>query len=88
MLQGTIDENSSSLDKNFYAFTSTIPLWMIIPRDNKIRKAWEYIPIFCSIYNAILVPYEFSFGYIIEYKSFIEIFDSFIDIMFVLDMVL
>jgi hypothetical protein len=61
---------------------------MLISRQNYYRKRWDIIPIICSIYNAILIPYEFSFGALITNVVLKEVIDSMIDILFVLDMYL
>ena len=64
------------------------PMWLIISRKNYYRKRWVIIPILLSIYNAIMIPYEFSFGKMIKSQLLVQIIDNIIDVLFIVDMAL
>lgn len=53
----------------------------------KIRKAWDLVPIFLSLYNAFVIPYTMSFGELSN-SIYMTVIEDLIDIVFLCDLLL
>lgn len=58
---------------------------MVVSYNHPVRKAWEYVPIILSIYNAFMIPYEFSFVIPFYFQKFNEIINIILDLLFLFD---
>lgn len=44
-----------------------IPKRMLISYKSTWRKMWTFVPMILSVYNALIIPFEFSFGLSYEF---------------------
>lgn len=61
---------------------------MIISYKTQSRRYWDLIPMTLSVYNALIIPFEISFGLVLIQTEVIDRIDLFIDIIFIIDLVL
>lgn len=62
-----------------------IPKKMIISHNNSLLRTWESIPMGLSIYNALIIPFEISFGLPFWFIKVNWYCDIIIDILFLID---
>ena len=55
----------------------------LIHPDSKFKVTWDLIVIILSVYNSILIPYEFAYS--IKPNMFLVILDRMIDATFIVD---
>jgi len=60
----------------------------IISFRNPVRLAWDVIPMSLSVYNAMIIPFDFSFGLPIFFLDINYKIDIVLDVLFLLDNVL
>ena len=58
--------------------------WAIISPDSSWKSKWDYLIIIFVLYNSLLIPFSFSF--LQTRNPLVEIFDYFVDFMFLIDM--
>lgn len=69
-------------------FCSKLPNRCKCSFKNRYRKIWDLVPITLSIFNAILIPYEISFGEISSDYWGLTVLDQVIDVIFLMDLLL
>lgn len=55
----------------------------LIHPDSRFKVTWDLIIIVLSVYNSLLIPYEFAYS--INSNIFMDIFDRMIDLAFIFD---
>ena len=58
--------------------------WAVIPPDSSWKSKWDYLIIVFVLYNSFFIPFSFSF--LETRNSMVEVFDYFVDLMFLIDM--
>ena len=58
--------------------------WAVIPPDSSWKSKWDYLIIVFVLYNSLFIPFSFSF--LETRNSMVEVFDYFVDLMFLIDM--
>ncbi|QDZ22489.1 potassium voltage-gated channel protein [Chloropicon primus] len=58
--------------------------WAVIAPDSQWKSKWDYLIIIFVLYNSLFIPFSFSF--LQTRNSMVEIFDYFVDFMFLIDM--
>lgn len=56
---------------------------MLIHPNSRFKIVWDLIVIVLSVYNSIIIPYEFAYS--LDPSIFIEIIDYLIDSLFIVD---
>ena len=59
---------------------------VLIHPDSRFKIIWDLIVIILSIYNAILIPYEFAYS--IDQNLLLEIINRTADVVFILDILI
>jgi hypothetical protein len=65
-----------------------VSIWKktLIHPDSRFKIIWDLIVIILSIYNAILIPYEFAYS--IDQNLLLEIINRTADVVFILDILI
>lgn len=64
---------------------SFLKRWLIHP-DSRFKITWDLIVIIFSVYNSILIPYEFAYS--IDTSVFFEVIDRIVDVAFLVDILI
>ena len=56
---------------------------LLIHPDSRFKIIWDLVVIILSVYNSLLIPYEFA--YTISSNIFLEVIDRFVDSAFIID---
>lgn len=57
----------------------------IVSYKNPIRSSWDAVPMLLSVYNALIIPFEFSFALPYEFLKINQQIDICLDILFLID---
>ena len=64
---------------------SKVPPRIIISYKNRLRRAWEVVPTILSLYNALMIPLNFSFALPYQFHRVNLVIDILLDFVFLLD---
>ena len=59
--------------------------WLIYP-DSKFKITWDLIVILLSVYNSVLIPYEFAYS--LDYNILIDLIERGVDLAFMFDIII
>lgn len=65
-----------------------VPRKMIISFKNPFKAKWDLLPMLLSVYNAMLIPFQFSFGLPFWYLPVNNIIELVLDVVFLIDNIL
>jgi hypothetical protein len=68
-----------------YRWCKRIPPNMILSYKNSLRQMWDAVPMMLSIYNALVIPYYFSFGLTYDFLQVESSIDYVVDALFIID---
>ena len=55
----------------------------LIHPDSKFKTFWDLVVIILSVYNSLLIPYEFAYS--VNYHVVMDVLDRMIDVGFIID---
>ena len=74
--------NSSKERRVIYKHKTCHEKTLIHP-DSRFKIIWDLIVIMLSVYNSVLIPYDFAYS--VKHSILLEIFDRIVDVVFVID---
>ena len=77
--------NSFKMDEVMVKTKNNCDKYLIHP-DSRFKVLWDLIIIILSVYNSLLIPYEFAYD--IETSIFLDALDRMIDIAFLFDILI
>lgn len=65
-----------------------VPKSFVISCKNPLRQSWDLVPMMLSIYNAVVIPFDISFGLPFMFLQLNLYIDVSLDVLFLIDNIL